>query len=238
MSDNPQTQNAPNNSAPFRTMRNSAEEFGKVPNNAEPFRTIPNDADRQENHTLTVRDVARIFEGAGVARTERSIINWCHPNRTGVARLDCYFDPNDRKYYVTSESVELAVAEEKAKATMLQPELSEPDGKFPNDPKFRVGDEIPSEHSENSAETKALEQEIIDLKILNGSKDYFIEQLRKEREGMLAQLISASHKVGELETRMLQLGAASHKEVKQFERQMDLKGDTSGSGTAHVLDKE
>ena len=32
------------------------------------------------------------------------------------------------------------------------------------------------------------EKQIFDLKILNGSKDYFIEQLRKEREGMLSQL--------------------------------------------------
>lgn len=55
----------PQPSAEFRTIPNHAEEFGNVPHVAE----------RRENHTLTVREVARMFESAGVARTERSVIN-------------------------------------------------------------------------------------------------------------------------------------------------------------------
>ena len=80
----------PQPSADFRTIPNHAEAFGKV----------PQDAERKESHTLTVREVARMFEAAGVARTERSIVNWCQPNRTGIARLDSYFDPNERRYYI------------------------------------------------------------------------------------------------------------------------------------------
>ena len=53
-----------------------------------------------------------MFETAGVARTERSIINWCQPNRQGIARLDSYYDPNERKYYITPQSVETAIQEE------------------------------------------------------------------------------------------------------------------------------
>ena len=53
-----------------------------------------------------------MFEAAGVARTERSIINWCQPNRQGIVRLDSYYDPNERKYYITPQSVESAVQEE------------------------------------------------------------------------------------------------------------------------------
>ena len=34
---------------------------------------------------------------------------------------------------------------------------------------------------------------------------YFIEQLQKERETLLEQVVQTSHKVGELETRLLQL---------------------------------
>jgi len=67
----------PQASAEFRTTPKAAEDFGKVPQAAE----------RKENHTLTVRETARMFETAGVARTERSIINWCQPNRQGIARL-------------------------------------------------------------------------------------------------------------------------------------------------------
>lgn len=208
MSDNPQTLNLPNDSETFRTVRNPAEEFGKVPNAAENFRTLRNGAERKENHTLTVREVARMFEIAGVARTERSIINWCQPNKTGVARLDCYFDPNDRKYFVTPQSVELAIAEEKAKAAKLRPEISESTGSIPDAPETRSSATLPTNSSESeSGRVRTLEHEVMDLKIVNRGKDYFIDQLKTEREGLLGQLISASHKVGELETRLLQLGA-------------------------------
>jgi hypothetical protein len=43
---------------------------------------------------MTVRETARLFETAGVARSERSIVNWCQKNRQGIARLDAYYDPN------------------------------------------------------------------------------------------------------------------------------------------------
>ena len=215
MSDNFQTLNIPNSSETFRTVPHPAEEFGKVPNAAESFRTLRNDAERKENHTLTVREVARMFETAGVARTERSIINWCQPNKTGVARLDCYFDPNDRKYFVTPQSVELAIAEEKAKAAKLRPEISESTGSIPNEPEARSSATQPTNSSEdNSGRVKTLEQEVMDLKIINRGKDYYIEQLRGEREGMLVQLISASHKVGELETRLLRIGTNTDSDPK------------------------
>ena len=105
--------NIPQPSAGFRTLPQNTEEFGKVPNLAE----------RKENHTLTVRETARMFETAGVARTERSIINWCQPNRQGITRLDSYYDPNERKYYITPLSVETAIQEEiqRAEKTTARP---------------------------------------------------------------------------------------------------------------------
>ena len=116
-------------SAEFGNVRNDSESFRTVRNDSESFRNVPKAAERKENHTLTVREAARLFEAAGVARTERSIINWCQPNRTGIARLDAYFDPNERKYYLTPLSVELAIAEEKAKAAKIND--SETFGKVP-----------------------------------------------------------------------------------------------------------
>jgi len=71
------------------------------------FRTIRKPSEPKEYCTLTVREVARLFEAAGVARTERSITNWCQPNKMGVARLENYFDPNERKYFISPKSVEL-----------------------------------------------------------------------------------------------------------------------------------
>src|SRR5260370_29340942 len=104
--------NLPHASAPFGTVPHDSESFGSIPNGSEPFRTLPKGSERKENHTLTVREVARMFEAAGVARTERSITNWCQPDRSGVARLDAYLDPNERRYFITPQSVELAIQEE------------------------------------------------------------------------------------------------------------------------------
>jgi hypothetical protein len=138
-----------------------------------------------------------MFESAGVARTERSITNWCWPNRQGVARLDGYFDPNERRYYITPESVELAIAEEKAKAAKIN-ESSEAVRRVRNDLEtIDTGDD--------SSRTVDWENKIRDLEITNRAKDYFIKQLQKERDGFFDQLLNASRKVGELETKLFQI---------------------------------
>ncbi len=202
----------------FRNVPNAAETFGNVPQPAEAFGTIRNDAEaignvpttreRKDNHTLTVREVARRFEAAGVARTERSIVNWCQPGRQGVARLDAYYDPNERRYFITPESVDLAIAEEQAKAAQhgSTPESS---GTFPNS-----AETIPntSEPNSDDSDTAELKREVLDLKIANRAKDMFIDQLKaertafaEERRDYVEKLMTFNRKVGELETRLLQL---------------------------------
>src|SRR5579859_4502099 len=103
----PQTGARPQSTDVFGTVPHGSDSFGTIQNDSESFRTIPQaseafrttraeGSERKENHTLTVREVARMFEAAGVARTERSVTNWCQPNKSGIARLDSYFDPNER----------------------------------------------------------------------------------------------------------------------------------------------
>ncbi len=46
-----------------------------------------------------------------------------------------------------------------------------------------------------------------DLKITNKAKDMFIERLQEEREDFVEKLMISSHRVGELETKLLQLQA-------------------------------
>ncbi len=200
-------------SASFGSIPNTSESFGNVPHHSEGFRIVPNDAEtfgaaranseRKEYCTLTVREVARMFEAAGVARTERSIVNWCRPNKTGMSRLDNYFDPNERKYFISPQSVELAIAEEQAKsnsdshaAQALQDVRK--DSEAPATPK------APAEPMDPGRVGK-LETEILDLKILSKGKDLIIDQLRQERERFFEMLLDSSRKVGELETRLLQL---------------------------------
>jgi len=70
---------------------------------------------RSRGAALTVGDVARMLEQAGVPRIERSIINRCKPNRQGIAKLDAFFDTNERKDFITPQSVTVAIGEERAK---------------------------------------------------------------------------------------------------------------------------
>jgi hypothetical protein len=193
--------NMQNGSETFRTVPKASEQFGKVRNDSARFRNVPKDSERNENHTLTVREAARMFETSGVARTERSITNWCQPNRQGISRLDCYFDPNERRYYLTPQSVETVIQEEIQK-TKKTPEssVSEPVGNVPK------GSEGPKkDYESDNDQVKELERENLDLKIANRGKDLFIEQLQKERNGFFDQLLTANHKMGELETKLLQL---------------------------------
>jgi hypothetical protein len=164
-----------NDSETFRTVPQSSEQFRSIPQSSEPFRSIPKMAERKENHTLTVREVARMFEAAGVARTERSIINWCQPNKMGVARLDHYFDPNERKYFISIQSVEAAIQEEKAKSSKAVP-VPNDDTTLPKDSEtLRNVDRDVSQPDEG--QLRELESQLLDLKITNRVKEHRIEQL-------------------------------------------------------------
>jgi hypothetical protein len=50
------------------------------------------------------------------------------------------------------------------------------------------------EGTDSKREIQELEREILDLKITNRGKDYFIEQLQSEREGLLSQVVQSSRK--------------------------------------------
>jgi hypothetical protein len=193
----------PHDSEVFGNVPKHVESFGNLPNGAEHFRSLPKLSERKQSHTLTVREVARMFEAAGVARTERSIINWCQLNRQGVPRLDSYFDPNERRYFISPQSVELAIKEEQAKAVRV-PEPAEAIGNVPKGSEHRQeGDEHSG--SEEQGKLRELLREVTDLRITNKAKDMFIERLQEEREDFVNKLMISSHRVGELEGRLLQL---------------------------------
>lgn len=193
--------NVPNPSEPFRDVPQDADAFGTVQNSSEVLRNDPNDAEQQLSHTLTVREVARMFENAGVPRTERSIVNWCQPNRQGMVRLDCYFDPNERKYFISPASVDAAIKEEQAKENRSN----------------RIGENTEQrEESRQQAQDQRtdfrneseeqLRSEIRDLKIATMVKDQMIENLEKQNNSMFEDLKSAQYTLGRLEER-LQLSA-------------------------------
>jgi len=189
----PKSPEFPQASAEFRTMPKAAEECGNVPQNTE----------RKETHTLTVRETARMFETAGVARTERSIINWCQPNRQGIKRLDSYYDPNERRYYLTPQSVEAVIQEELQRAKKSTEAQAAEGFGSPVAHVKHFAAEISTPADERKIQE--LERQIMDLKITNRGKDHFIELLKQERAGFVEQIQTSSRTVGQLETKLFQL---------------------------------
>ena len=161
---------------------------------------------------MTVREVARMFEAAGVARTERSIVNWCQPSRTGIPRLDSYFDPNERRYFISPQSVEQAIAEEKAKAAKIN-ESSEPIGKVSQD--SESGSKIKTSSGTENPNFSELEREIKNLRIANEVKDLFIERLKNEQNYFVERLLAATHEVGVLKTKILQIESPARSLIKE-----------------------
>ena len=183
----------PQASAEFRIVPNASEDFGKVPQTAE----------RKENHTLTVRETARMFEAAGVARTERSVINWCQPNRQGITRLDSYYDPNDRKYYITPQSVEAVIQEEIQRANKSS---ESPASEIFGNPVAHVKHFTAEKNTPpDERKVEGLEREVQNLKIANEVKDKFIELMKNERIGFIDKLITANRVMGQLEAKLHQL---------------------------------
>ena len=179
-----------------------AEEFRSVPQDSEDFGKVPHLAERKEDHILTVRATARMFETAGVARTERSIINWCQPNRQCISRLDCYYDPNDRKYYITPQSVEAAIQEEKQRSKNPTAVSHSESIRSPVTPVKHPETNL---SPQDARKLQELKWEILDLKITNRGKDYLIGELSKERKSFFDQLLAANRTRGELEAKLNQL---------------------------------
>lgn len=116
--------------------------------------------------------------------------------------MDSYYDPNDRKYYITPQSVETVIQEEiqRAKKPADAP-ASEAFGSTVERVKhFRMPNQ---QVSVDEKTVQEMEREIPDLKISNRGKDYLIDILKSERSNFVEQVIQANRKLGELETNLL-----------------------------------
>ena len=197
----------------------SSEDFGKIPNDSETFGSVPNRSERKENHVLSVHSVARMFEDAGVARTERSVTNWCQPDRNGVAKLDCFYDQSERKYYITPQSVERAIEEERSKIISAElPHVSESGGNVPKTSEsFRsvpnasepIAPEQPIHQQSETANLspdllKELESLRVERRVWETEKKFqetWIKKLESERAAFVPQLVEQSKTIGYLEAK-------------------------------------
>ena len=229
----------PSRADDFGKAPHGAADDGSVPQVTAPFRTAPQDAAvfrnqrqaaaRSENHTLTVKEVARMFEAAGEARIERTIVNWCQPNRHGVARLDAYFDPNERRYLITAQSVDRAIKEEIAKGARRS-ESAEALGDAANSPESESKSR--KQFEDGDAEAMAdLRFKLRESEISSRVKDQVIAKLEKRYDDAHDKLLNYSRTLGQLETRLLQLEGPTAKAPELKRVQVISESEYSDSET-------
>lgn len=91
-----------------------------IRSHSETYRTAPVCSESHEGFSITVREAARIFEQAGVPRTERAITNWCNKNARGITRLTCCYSVRERKYYLSPQSIEDVITQERKKTQFVE----------------------------------------------------------------------------------------------------------------------
>src|SRR3989338_784373 len=221
-----QAQNVPN------TSERNKESFGIIPHAAERkikrSGSVPNTSERTTQHTLSVKEVARMFEDANAACTERAIINWVKPNKYGIARLDGYYDPEERKWYITPESTYRVIEEEQRRAKIHVPNSSEhgketfqtvPHGSeqqktgssnVPNtSERTKEDSEATRKVDELERDKKDLEYKLRESEIASRVKDQvlekqnqFIAQLTDTNKSLIGEMKESFRRIGKLEERL------------------------------------
>jgi hypothetical protein len=183
-------------------------------------------ATRTEAHTLTTREVMKMFEAAGIPRAQRSIERYCQQGD-----LDCLPDAIERRQYITQESVDTLIGQLKELAAR-HPKASEEQVRPTTDDMERRGataatgesvkhgtpDKQGVQHArgeyeqriaELEARAKELENEKFNLEIDKRARDQIVsmlrEQMSQQTKVFSAELTQQSRRVGQLETEMRQL---------------------------------
>jgi len=221
-----QAQNVPN------TSERNKESFGIIPHASERkikrSVSVPNTSERTTQHTLSVKEVARMFEDANAACTERAIINWVKPNKHGIARLDGYYDPEERKWYITPESTYRVIEEEQRRSKSYIPNSSaqgkeifrtvphsseqqkNDSSNVPNaSEQIEENNEAVRKVSELERDKKDLEHKLRESEIASRVKDHvlekqnqFIDQLTETNKSLIGEMKESFRRIGKLEERL------------------------------------
>jgi hypothetical protein len=224
MNPNEPYSNVQNPSELFRSVQQSSEDFSNLQSTSKRISGVGRGKkyagaeipDQEIGHDFLIMEEAyTLFESQGERRSLRMIGEYC---KTG--ELICSYDTDDKRWHITRASIEQKLAKIKAlnarrAATMPQnpQHTSEPFIEPPAAPQRPPDNQRPKEEAPPQTESdsssfsliKKLRTRILNLRILNQGKDYVIEQMHKEREQLLTRIETSSHRVGELETQVLQL---------------------------------
>jgi hypothetical protein len=170
-----------------------------------------------------------IFSNAGVPRSPRTIDRYCKSGHLVCMKIET---ERNEKYLITPESVTERIRELQQVASTghveTSPDTSRHVGTQPDMSRHDTTDDRLSDDEKSKLEEriKELERENLDLKITNRGKDYFVEELKKEREffetvrrDMTQKLIEQSQRVGELQVKVHLLEAPQQDNEKDTEKE-------------------
>jgi soluble cytochrome b562 len=188
-------------------------------------------ATRSDKHTLTTREVMKMFEEARVPRNQRTIERYCKEGD-----LDCFPDSLEKRYYITPESAdiligqlqEIALRHQKGNMSEAPPSSPTADDTLrppatpaasdagvkqrpPDTHDEKQGGEYAQKFAVMEARIKELENENFNLEIDKRSREQVIgmmrEQMTLELTTFTAEITKQSRRVGQLETEMRQIAA-------------------------------
>jgi len=178
-------------------------------------------AERQEEHTLTSREALKLFEQSGLPRSQRSIERYCRGEK-----LDCFLDPDEERYYITRESADRLIGQ--LKEIMARHRQTEFVAAGPTtSDHVRPGQTPPDSQQEATyaEKLKELEDKVFNLEVDKRAKDQFVihlkDQIKADRDEFTKKLVFYSRKVGELETKLLQLDAPKHDPPRRMDEPQD-----------------
>ena len=175
---------------------------------------------RTEAHTLTSREVLKLFEQSGLLRSQRSIERYCKDEK-----LDCFFDPDEERYYVTQASADRLIGQlkeiqerhQQVTVSDVPPVAAPTSGPTPTPSPTEIPTPTPTagmseeERLRYEAKIKELEDRVFNLRVDKEAKDQVVtmlrDQLKDDRETFVKELVTHTRKVGELETQLKQLEA-------------------------------
>lgn len=175
-----------------------------------------------EAHTLSSKEVAGLFEQTGIPRSPRSAERYCE-----FGKLDCIKDPDEGHWYASKESVDLLIGQLKELQARHQntegvnaPETPGRDkggvlsGAGGPSPSLSDRDREPGD----AQRLKELEDKVWNLELDNKVKDQLLLRAKEEKQEDRKDLLTYSHRIGELETENQQLkllaGGEQEKELK------------------------
>jgi hypothetical protein len=219
---------AMNTTEEFSNLQNPSEDFRSMQKSSEDFRSVQTASERaggigrgkkypgaetpehefDRDDFIIMEEAYMLFEEEGERRSVRMIAEYCKNGE-----LVCFYDSDDKRWHITQASVENKIGKIKALNARKTATGAQSTSEQPSEPiaaSQHAAPDRPQQREsphESSDAIKKLEQENLDLKIVNRGKDYFIEQLQRERESFITRIENNSRLIGELETKLLQLDA-------------------------------